>query len=114
MYSVLLSHKVVNVDIKCMKRGKCELVNVNETVLMEDIKSAKNAFRSAAFVATYCACEPVVKQTHELLGVVAKHRRSALHVCSRQQECEWQRWRICEGDIQAVGLECIHGRAASD
>ncbi len=37
MYAVLLSHKIVNVDIKCMKRGKSELVNVNETVFRENI-----------------------------------------------------------------------------
>ncbi len=37
MYAVLLSHKIVNVDIKCMKRGKCKLVNVNETVLVTKV-----------------------------------------------------------------------------
>ncbi len=45
MYAVLLSHKIVNVDIKCMKRGKCELVNVNETVLNENTRCTSITLR---------------------------------------------------------------------
>ncbi len=77
MYAVLLSHKIVNVDIKCMKRGKCELVNVNETVLY----ACACAYVCACVCVCarkWCACAcPCIRERSHFLIYMHRHQLEA-------------------------------------